>query len=254
MLLRAYGSEDLRDSAIASGLLALALLDGEGDFGRSLAIGARCGWSAAFVCAAAGAVTGVALGGEGIPAAWRQAASRSGPAAEERLRQLVDLTCQAGEAVIAAGGGQVALSEQPPAEESRLARPDGGPVLRAAAMGPYVISLRRGPLEVLVDYETRPTIGYDSPRRLSVCVANHGERSVELRTRLSAPDGFVALANIEPHPPGGDVPSPSPSPPPRNCHLQPVNVCRSSSRSRSAGYPFPSPSWASLSGTRPGPT
>jgi ADP-ribosylglycohydrolase len=227
MLLRAYGSEDVRDSAIASGLLALVLLDGDGDFGRALTVGARCGWSAAFVCGAAGAVIGAAVGLDGLPAAWREA---GGAVVEERLGPLANLTCQAGEEVIAAApGGQVVLSEQPAAEEPRLPQPDPGPVLRAAAMGPYVISLRRGPLEVLVDYETRPTIGYDSPRRLSVRIANRGERSIELRTRVSAPDGFVALTNAEPLtlPEEGDVSfSVSITAPHGNCHLQPVNVCR----------------------------
>jgi hypothetical protein len=226
MLLRAYGSEDVRDSAIASGLLALALLDGDGDLGHAVTVGARCGWSAAFVCGAAGAVIGTALGLDGLPAAWREA---GGAAVEERLGPLANLTCQAGEEVIAAASGRVALSEQPAAEEPRLPQPDPGPVLRAAAMGPYVVSLRRGPLEVLVDYETRPTIGYDSPRRLSVCIANRGERSIELRTRLSAPDGFVALTNAEPLtlPADGDVSfSVSITAPRENCHLQPVNVSR----------------------------
>jgi hypothetical protein len=65
-------------------------------------------------------------------------------------------------------------------------------------MGPYVASHRRGPLQVDIDYEDRPTIGYDAPRRLVVALTNAATRSLEVHARVSAPAGFVVTTTSEP--------------------------------------------------------
>jgi hypothetical protein len=64
-------------------------------------------------------------------------------------------------------------------------------------MGPYVPSYRRGPLQIQIDYEGRPTIGYDVPRRLAVALSNTANRSLEVQARLSAPAGFVVATTSE---------------------------------------------------------
>jgi hypothetical protein len=65
------------------------------------------------------------------------------------------------------------------------------------AVGSYVASFRRGPLEASIDYGGRCTIGYDLPRKLTIEIANTGARSLDLGTRFSGPAGFVVAASGE---------------------------------------------------------
>ncbi len=226
MLLRSYGSEEVRDSTVAIGLVTLALLDGEGDFARSVMTAARCGWSTACGCAAVGAITGAMRGEEALPPAWIAAA---GEDAVAQARHLADLTFQAGSAVIASEcDGRSQVSDEAGLEESRLAPPEAGALLRETGMGSQVVRFTRGPLEVWVDYETAPTIGYDRPRRLGVGLASKANRTIEVRARLEAPEGFVVVADDDPITlaEGGTVSfSLSVSAPEGNCDLAAVNPC-----------------------------
>jgi len=200
MLLRAYASEDVRDSTICAGLIALALLHGRGEFGQTLLTAANCGWSTGVACAAAGALLGITLGAGGIPADWRDAvrdevlagwglvglpSARSGAMVAEH-------TCEMGRLVVRSQcAGRVQVSEEPSEEASTLAPIEPSAQLRQLAMGSYVTSYRRGPLEIHIDYDGRPTVGYDVPRRLAIGLANVATRSLELQLRISAPSGFV---------------------------------------------------------------
>ena len=203
MLLRAYSTDDARDSTVAAGFLALALLDGSGAFERTLLTAANCGWSTACVCAAAGGLLGVLLGAEQIPADWRE------PVRDELITgwEVVGLprsipsamlsaqTRELGRMVIRAEcGGRVQLAQEPPEEPSALTEPDASSFLRQLAFGPYVASYRRGPLQVQVDYDGPPTIGYDTPRRLGLALTNSATRSLEVQARISAPPGFVVTS------------------------------------------------------------
>ena len=206
MLLRAYSSEEVRDSTVAFGLIVLALLAGEGDLGRTVVTAASCGWSTKCTCAGAGAVVGAMLGASGIPADWRGAIReelRASPGLvglprTGRLGMLAEHTCEVGRLMIRSEcAGRVQLSEEPSEEESKLATPEPTEFVRRLKMGPYVTSDRRGPLVIDIDYDARPTIGYDAPRRLAFGVTNAATRSVDLRTRISAPAGFVVTTNSD---------------------------------------------------------
>ncbi len=200
MLLRAYASEDLRDSTICTALIALSLLHGKGDFGLTLATAARCGWSTLATCAAAGAVLGALLGAPEIPDNWRQAIRGEltagcdvvGLPRTTRASLLAEHTAEIGRLVIRSESvGRVHLSEEPPDEPSKLSLPEGSALIHPLSIGPYVNSYRRGPLEIHIDYGGRPTIGYDVPRRLTVAIANTATRSLDLKVQMSAPSGFV---------------------------------------------------------------
>ncbi len=206
MLLRSYSSEDVRDSVVAAGFIALALLHGRGDFARSVLTAANCGWSSACTCAAAGAVLGLLLAADGIPEDWRNGAQgelvagwgivglpRTWPCA-----LLADQTCEIGRLVVRSEcSGRVQLTEEPPEEVSQLVAPEASAVRRQLAIGSYVTSYRRGPLRIQIDYDGRPTIGYDAPRRLAIALANTVNRSLEVRARLSAPAGFVVTTTSD---------------------------------------------------------
>ena len=193
MLLRSYSSEEVRDSAIALGFLTLALLDGEGDFAHSLLTAARCGWSTSCVCRAVGAVLGASHGAAALPEEWVAVASAPD------LEGLVESTYTAGaEIVRACSDGRVALQDDPSARESRLVPPDPGELRTRMGMGPYVLSFARPPLEVFVDYETVPTIGYDQPRRLGLGLFSQAARDVEVHPRFVAPTGFVVVGSFQP--------------------------------------------------------
>ena len=206
MLLRSYSSEDVRDSVVAAGLIALSLVHGRGDFAKSILTAANCGWSSACTCAATGTLLGLALGVEGIPAEWRGAARDQfvagwgvvGLPRNASSGALADQTCELGRLVVRSQcAGRVQLTQEPPEEVTKLAPPEASSFLRLLAMGPYVASYRRGPLQIQIDYEGRPTIGYDVPRRLAIALSNTANRSLEVRARLSAPAAFVVATTSE---------------------------------------------------------
>ncbi len=204
MLLRAYASEDLRDSTICAALIVLSLLQGRGDFGGSVVTAARCGWTTGVTCGAVGAVAGILLGAGGIPADWRESVRDELTAGWEvvglprtaRTAGLAQHTCEVGRLVVRSqSAGRVELAEEPPEEPSTLAVPDDPALLRQLAIGPYVACYRRGPLEIHVDYDGRPSIGYDVPRRLTIGLANTATRGLDLETRISGPAGFVVTTS-----------------------------------------------------------
>jgi len=206
MLLRSYSSEDVRDSVVAAGLIALSLLHGRGDFARSVLTAANCGWSSGCTCAATGTLLGLVLGVEGLPAEWRSAARDQlvtgwgvvGLPRSASSGALADQTCELGRLVVRSQcAGRVQLTQEPPEEVTKVAAPEASSFLRLLSMGPYVPSYRRGPLQIQIDYEGRPTIGYDVPRRLAVALSNTANRSLEVQARLSAPAGFVVATTSE---------------------------------------------------------
>jgi len=201
MLLRAHGSDDVRDSVVGAGLLALSLLDGAQVFARTITTAARCGWSAATTCGAAGAVIGTAVGEDGIPQEWREAlppdvelpGTLVGLPATASLSSLVAETCDLGGMVVRTRSmGRVELVEElPEGASSALAVGETDEWLRQLLIGSYVTCRRRADLGIHVDYDGPPTIGYGGPRRLTVTVANVGARRVDIHTRITGPPGFV---------------------------------------------------------------
>jgi ADP-ribosylglycohydrolase len=206
MLLRSHGSDDVRDSALAAALTSLALLHERGDFVRTLITAANCGWSTHSTCAAAGAVVGVIAGASGLPAAWRSLVDEDvrsgwglvGLGGSSPPAVLAQQTLEVGRLVIRSEcAGRVQLAEEAPDEPAALAATDGSALTRQLAMGPYVTTFRRGPLEVSVDYDACASIGYDVPRRLAIGLTNTGARSFDLRTTISAPAGFIVTSNAD---------------------------------------------------------
>jgi ADP-ribosylglycohydrolase len=206
MLLRSYSSDDVRDSVVAAGVIALALLQGRGDFARSVLSAAGCGWSTAATAGAAGAVVGVMLGEGGLPADWRAGLRGEASVSGNVIglpRSLppfwaAEQICEMGRIVVRSEcGGRVQLGQEPAEEEPKLPAPDASSLLRQLAIGPYVTSHRRGPLRIQVDYDGRPTIGYDLARRLTVALSNTANRTLEVQVRLAAPAGFVVAAASE---------------------------------------------------------
>jgi hypothetical protein len=206
MLLRSYGSDDLRDSVVAAGFVALALLQGRGDFARSVLSAASCGWSAAVTSGAVGAVLGVVLGERALPADWRASLQADAEVSSSVVgvprslpRQwMADQICEIGRIVVRSeSGGRVQFAPEPAEADPSLPAPDASNLLRQLAIGPYVTAHRRGPLRIQVDYDARPTIGYDLPRRLTVALSNTANRTLEAQARLAAPAGFVVAAAAE---------------------------------------------------------
>jgi hypothetical protein len=206
MLLRSYSSDDVRDSVVAAGFVTLALLQGRGEFVRSVLAAAGCGWSTATTCGAVGALLGTMPSDGGVPMDWRTA-MRFEPAVSGNIVGLprtlphfwvAEQISEMGRIVVRSeSGGRVQFAPEPPEEDPKLAAPDVANLLRQLAMGPYVAAYRRGPLRIQVDYDGRPTIGYDVPRRLTVALSNTTNRTLEVQARLAAPAGFVVAAASE---------------------------------------------------------
>ena len=216
MLLRAYAAEDVRDSTIAIGLISLALLHGAGDFSRTLMTAAGSGWSTACTCGAAAAIHGAAHGAERIPETWRapfrgEISLGWGVVGQPRTLRaaiLAEDICDVGRLVTRAQSpGRVQITEEPTDEPSELADPRAADFVRQLQVGPYVAAYRRGQVEIHIDYDGPPTVGYNVPRRLAISITNAGSRAADIRTRLSAPAGFVVTSPSE-HvslPEGGSV-------------------------------------------------
>ena len=237
MLLRSYNSDDVRDSVIAAGFITLALLQGRGDFGRSLLTAANCGWSTACTCSSTGALLGILLGADALPADWRRHSReelvagwamvglpRTAPCA-----LLADQTCEMGRLVIhSESAGRVQLTDESPEDPAKLPTLEASALLRQFAMGPYVAAYRRGPLQVQIDYDGHPTIGYDLPRRLTIALTNTTNRSLEVQTRLSAPAGFVVTSGSDSFtlPEGASVSFMVTTSAPRDhAHISVINPC-----------------------------
>jgi len=206
MLLRAYGAEDVRDAVVAISFITLALLHDHGDLGQALLTAARCGWATEATCGAVGAVLGVVCGASGIPARLREIVigevqsswGAVGIAASMPVSALGDQTAEIGRTIIRSElGGRVQLVDDLPGEPSGLSMPDASALIRRMQIGSYVTSFQRGSLSVSIDYDARCTIGYDSPRKLTVEIANTGARSLDLGTRFSSPAGFIVTTNGE---------------------------------------------------------
>jgi len=206
MLLRAYGSEDVRDGVVAAALVALALVHERGDLWRTLLTAARCGWSTRATCGAAGMIVGAALGASAMPALLRGIVvdelalgwGVTGLGASLSMMGLVEQTVEVGRVLVRSElAGRVQLVNESPEEQSVLTAPDASSLIRQMGMGSYVTSFRREPLEVSIDYDMRPTIGYDAPRKLAIGISNAGLRSVDLRARISAPIGFIVTTQSE---------------------------------------------------------
>lgn len=205
MLLRAYASEDVRDSTIALGFAVLSLLDGGGDFVRTVTTAARCGWSTACGCGAAGAVVGTISGGAAVPPEWwgiagdrvSAGAALAGLPAVANLSWLVTRTCDLGALLLRSeSAGRSELGGDAAAPPSgALPLPETSSFLRSLDVGPYVAYYERGSLGIYVDYEGKASLGYEVPRRLTITLSNLGARRLDLRSRVSAPPGFVATTN-----------------------------------------------------------
>lgn len=206
MLLRSHGTDDIRDGAIAAGFIALALLHGRGDFAKSVLTAAGCGWSSAATCAAVGTVVGILPGEGGLPSDWRTCFRGEGVLSGNVVglpRSLpsvwmAEQISEMGRIVVRSeSGGRVQFATEAPEEDPKLAASDAANLLRQLAVGPYVATYRRGPLRIQIDYDSRPTIGYDVPRRLTVALSNTTNRTLEVQSRLAAPAGFVVAAASE---------------------------------------------------------
>ncbi len=206
MLLRSYGSDDLRDSVVAAGFIALALLQGRGDFARSVLSAASCGWTASATAGAVGAIVGVVLGESAFPPDWRASLSAdqelgssvAGLPRSLPRRWIVERICEMGRLVVRSeSGGRVQFASEPAESDSGPPALEPSNLLRQLSFGPYVSTHRRGPLRIQIDYDSKPTIGYDSPRRLTIALSNMANRTLEAQARLVAPPGFVVAAASE---------------------------------------------------------
>jgi len=200
-------------------LIALSLLDARGDLARGIATAARCGWSTSCTCGAVGAITGVMLGGSAVAPEWQDVIGVAaapefhlgselvGLPSATTLASLVTRTYEAGRLVAhSQSRGRVELVAEPPDQpEGKSSQSASGDLvaaevsgfLRDLATGPYVTYHKRVNLGVHIDYDARPTVGYDVPRRLTVTLANLAGRSVDLSTRIAAPPGFVVTFNSD---------------------------------------------------------
>ncbi len=111
---------------------------------------------------------------------------------------LADQTCEIGRLVLRSeSAGRVQLTDESPDDPAKLPALEASSFLRQLTMGSYVTSFRRGPLQIKIDYDGRPTIGYDLPRRLTIALYNTTNRSLEVGTRLTGPAGFVVTSGSD---------------------------------------------------------
>ena len=101
LILNKYGSPDMTSAIQNLGFTVLALLEGNGDFEKTMLTAANCGYDADCTCASAGAIVGAILGVEGIPKQWKdpigdQYSSMFDFGKDNRITSFARETCQIG--------------------------------------------------------------------------------------------------------------------------------------------------------------
>lgn len=181
-MLRRYGSADASDAVTNIGLTIMALLYGEGDFGKTMLLAVNGGYDTDCTAATAGAILGVIGGAEAIPAWWREKVGDDFVIGTVAIKRYSDKIADLAKDTCAAG-----LS---------LAR-DGVIAVRFAGIPADVAPSLPLPAEpdsltLSAAYEGLPSIGYGETRTVIIVVRNETDRAVDGALTFEVPPPLFA--------------------------------------------------------------
>jgi len=181
-LLRKFGSSDASDAVTNIGLTVMALLYGEGDYGKTMMLAVNCGYDTDCTAATAGAVLGVIGGMRAIPSWWLDKIGEDfviGTVDIQRhSTKIVDLakdTCAAGLSLARDGVIATRFSHVPPDVVPSLPLPR-----------------EPGPVALDVRYDGLPSIGADETRTVTLSIVNRSDAAVSGSLKLDVAEALRA--------------------------------------------------------------
>lgn len=177
-----FGSADASYSIVNVGITLLALLYGNGDFTDTLLMAVNCGYDTDCTAATAGAILGILAGANGIPQEWLDKIG------EDVVVGTVDITRHSDKIVD--------LAKDTCAAGLSLAR-DGVTAIRfinvPAEASPSLPLPRDLPaIDIAVDYDGLPSIGYGEPATVRFTLTNNGSADLDGALRLTPPNHLRA--------------------------------------------------------------
>ncbi|MHB9038269.1 MAG: ADP-ribosylglycohydrolase family protein [Armatimonadota bacterium] len=179
-MLNRFGQPDMTSSVQNLGIMAMALLYGDGDFERTLVGAVNCGYDSDCTGATVGAIMGIVLGSDKLPGKWVDPIGDdiiSLLRIEELLekssiRSLSTETCRFGAAVSQRPGSMCVICDVPAEEMEKVAA--------IAGRCGHDVSLR-------VEYPGNPSISFSSGAEALISVTNNTGRTVDARIEFDAP-------------------------------------------------------------------
>ena len=181
-ILNKYGSPDMTSMLQNVGFTVLAMLEGNGDFERTMLTAANCGYDADCSCATAGAILGAVLGIDGIPGKWKDPmgdhySSMFDFGKDNRITSFVRETCQVG-VWIAGELNQAAAITQVPDEITR-------------GIGQLGKIAKKAEVDLEVDYKGDPVLEPGTPAKVTLKLRNKTPRPIRAELKLQLPEGIV---------------------------------------------------------------
>ncbi len=165
------------------GLIVMALLYGEGDLEKTLAITVNSGWDVDCTCATCGAILGIIAGREGIGRRWVDFVGDK-VATMARLRvpmpslsTVANYTCRAGVTVAQELNREVEIGEVP------------------ATLEPVPVGRHQEDITLSVDYLGQPAIGWGETKELEARLHNNTAEERWGSLWLRAPEGWRVETN-----------------------------------------------------------
>lgn len=172
-LMRKYGHHEFTNSVANLGIVGIALLYGEGDMDRTVNIAFRCGYDADCTCATAGAILGIVLGADNIPAGLKDLVKDQFVIGidvkrkDNTINTLTEETCALG--ILAKEQGGLEITEVPDGLEYPRWEPG------------------ENKIEMAVAYDGQPAVGIGETCAFRIRIVNHTEQ---------VQDGMLALSGI----------------------------------------------------------
>ncbi len=180
-ILNKYGSPDMTSMLQNVGFTVLALLEGNGDFERTMLTAANCGYDADCSCATAGAIMGAILGIDNIPSKWKDPmgdhySSMFDFGKDNRITSFVRETCQAGVWVARELNKTTTITDIP---KEIIQGIDG--------LGK---KNRKNDVELEVDYQGDPVMEPGKPKKVVLKLQNKTSRTIRAELKLQLPEGI----------------------------------------------------------------
>jgi ADP-ribosylglycohydrolase len=188
------------------GFLVIALLYGEGDFGKTCCLAVNCGDDTDCTAATAGAILGIIFGRSGIPARWIEpigetittcAITTFGMETPKNLSELTDRVIRLAKqarclnpTLLPLGSGKTQICRK------RLEKLENGSAKLIWSQSPYelIFDLPYGRLSV--DYENGPIASSGVPKRLVFKMKRFYINEGQLTCTWSVPEGWKAAPEV----------------------------------------------------------
>jgi ADP-ribosylglycohydrolase len=180
-ILNKYGSPDMTSMFQNVGFTVLALLEGNGDFEKTMLTAANCGYDADCSCATAGAILGAILGIDNIPQKWKDPigdhyTSMFDFGKDNRISSFGRETCQVGVWVARELNKTITITDVPPE------------IIQG--IGKLGTKGRKNEVDLEVDYGGDPVIEPKTLKKVVLKLRNKTSRTIRAELKMHLPEGI----------------------------------------------------------------